>query len=276
MVHFTTRSFALLIMSLALLSTLAAPAMADPGGNAANAAKCENGGYLNYTDADGNPFANTGECVRSAAQGGTLVLTRCAEEALSAGYDPAAFNLVAGTDDDNSGIGSSGGFDGNLTFGPDLICGFGGNDHIFTLPAEDVFLGGEGNDDVYGVFGIFYGGPGDDLVEIQDSGIFSGGPGNDRIAVLNGGTFNGEDGDDRITRLDAGTFNGGPGDDWTRTLNGGIFNGGAGNDTVSLEGEGGAIPSGMFGGYFNGGEGDDTIYHYQGGDYTSVESVLIP
>ena len=43
------------------------------GGNAAAAAACQNGGYLNYTDADGNAFRNEGHCVSYAARGGTLV-----------------------------------------------------------------------------------------------------------------------------------------------------------------------------------------------------------
>ena len=64
-------------ISLAVLSTLilVAPAMAKPGnagGNAAAAAACEDGGYLNWTDASGNGFRNAGACVSYAARGGTL------------------------------------------------------------------------------------------------------------------------------------------------------------------------------------------------------------
>lgn len=276
MVHFTTRSFALLIMNLALLSALALPATADPGGNAANAAKCEKGGYLDLTDAEGNAFENVGECVRYAAQGGTLVLTPCAEEALSAGYDPAAFNLIAGTDGDDYAIGGET-FIGNLTFGPDLICGFGGNDHIFTLPSDDIFLGGDGIDDVYNMTGgTFEGGSGDDMVEVVFGGTFNGGLGNDRPSVLDGGTFNGDEGEDRINIFRDGTFNGGLGNDWVLTLDGGIFNGGFGDDHVGAINESNQLIGVMNGGVFNGDEGTDTIYNYQGGDYTSVESVLVP
>src|SRR5215213_1232127 len=40
---------------------------------AAHAGKCEEGGYLDYTDANGNPFKNEGQCTRYAARGGQLV-----------------------------------------------------------------------------------------------------------------------------------------------------------------------------------------------------------
>lgn len=65
-------------VSLALLSTLAlaAPALAKPGnagGNSEAAAACEDGGYLDWTDAAGNAFRNAGACVSYAAHGGTLV-----------------------------------------------------------------------------------------------------------------------------------------------------------------------------------------------------------
>ncbi len=42
-------------------------------GNSAAAAACRNGGYVNWTDADGNPFKNEGDCVSYAARGGVLV-----------------------------------------------------------------------------------------------------------------------------------------------------------------------------------------------------------
>jgi hypothetical protein len=62
-------------ITLALLATLAfaAPTLAKPGGNAAASAACENDGYLDWTDVDGNAFRNAGACVRYAAHGGTLV-----------------------------------------------------------------------------------------------------------------------------------------------------------------------------------------------------------
>jgi hypothetical protein len=64
---------ALVMATMVIVSAL--PAIAAPGGNAANAAKCEEGGYLDYTDANGNPFKNEGQCTRYAAKGGQLVPT---------------------------------------------------------------------------------------------------------------------------------------------------------------------------------------------------------
>ena len=42
-------------------------------GNSAAAAACQDGGYVDWTDAAGNAFRNTGACVSYAAHGGTLV-----------------------------------------------------------------------------------------------------------------------------------------------------------------------------------------------------------
>ena len=66
-------------IALALLSSLvfAAPALADPGGNASGnseaSAACGDGGYQDWTDAAGDPFRNAGACVSYAARGGTLL-----------------------------------------------------------------------------------------------------------------------------------------------------------------------------------------------------------
>ena len=43
------------------------------GGNAQAAAACKNGGYVNWTDTDGNAFRNVGACVSYVARGGVLV-----------------------------------------------------------------------------------------------------------------------------------------------------------------------------------------------------------
>jgi hypothetical protein len=65
-------------ISLAVISTLilVAPALAksggNAGGNAAASAACEDGGYVNWTDASGDGFRNAGACVSYAAHGGTL------------------------------------------------------------------------------------------------------------------------------------------------------------------------------------------------------------
>lgn len=63
------RSLALLVLSLALIQTLAAPATAKPGGNSEAAKMCEENGYQNYQDGNGMLFRNAGQCTRYAAQG---------------------------------------------------------------------------------------------------------------------------------------------------------------------------------------------------------------
>jgi hypothetical protein len=51
-----------------------ASASAAPGGNAANAKACQQGGWQQWVRADGSTFKNTGECTSHAAKGGTLQL----------------------------------------------------------------------------------------------------------------------------------------------------------------------------------------------------------
>ena len=68
----------LMLSVLTLGLTLIGSASAKPGdnggpGNSGAGHACQDGGYLNYTDADGNGFKNTGQCVRYAAQGGKLI-----------------------------------------------------------------------------------------------------------------------------------------------------------------------------------------------------------
>lgn len=68
------RIVSLVTVSLVIVvGLLAVPVAAAPGGNSANAAKCHQGGYLDYTDANGNPFKNAGQCTSYAARGGQLV-----------------------------------------------------------------------------------------------------------------------------------------------------------------------------------------------------------
>jgi hypothetical protein len=68
------RRVTMMLGALAMVvGLLAGPVAAAPGGNAANAHKCEEGGYLDYTDAEGNPFKNEGQCTSYAARGGKLV-----------------------------------------------------------------------------------------------------------------------------------------------------------------------------------------------------------
>src|SRR5215216_845097 len=75
-----------------VVGVLAGPVAAAPAGNAANAAKCEEGGYLDYTDANGNPFKNEGQCTRYAAKGGQLVPVPTADIS----FDQAA-GTISGT-----------------------------------------------------------------------------------------------------------------------------------------------------------------------------------
>ena len=68
------RRVTLMLVAMAVMVPLfAVVAYAAPGGNAANAAKCEEDGYLDYTDANGDPFKNEGQCTSYAARGGQLV-----------------------------------------------------------------------------------------------------------------------------------------------------------------------------------------------------------
>ena len=67
------RILVLLAVVALMVGMLAGAVAASPGSNAANAAKCDEGGYLDYTDAQGNPFKNEGQCTRYAARGGQLV-----------------------------------------------------------------------------------------------------------------------------------------------------------------------------------------------------------
>ncbi len=63
----------LLILSTVLLVlAVQSAASAQRGGYAEAAHACEEGGYTDYTRADGSPFTSTGDCVRYVATGGTL------------------------------------------------------------------------------------------------------------------------------------------------------------------------------------------------------------
>lgn len=73
------RSIAVLFVSLALLSALVAPMGVSAQGNSENA----QGGYLNYTDVDGNAFKNAGQCTRYVAQGNDLAPVRSPDASLT-------------------------------------------------------------------------------------------------------------------------------------------------------------------------------------------------
>jgi hypothetical protein len=101
---------------------------------------------------------------------------------LGKGFDPSGYAFVAGTAGDDRF---------SNTFGlPEVFCGFGGDDGLFTLEAGDVYLGGDGNDELINNFGTFYGGAGDDFVSDNFGGTFYGEAGNDTVTInYEGGTF---------------------------------------------------------------------------------------
>jgi hypothetical protein len=112
---------------------------------------------------------------------------------LGPSFNPGTYNFVGGTEGNDR-------YDTNImpTAGPDVICGFGGDDLVRTLAADDIFLGGEGLDRVTGDnYGTVYGGEGDDYVSIN-YGTFNGEAGDDSVADNRGGTYNGGDGSDFV------------------------------------------------------------------------------
>jgi Ca2+-binding RTX toxin-like protein len=92
---------------------------------------------------------------------------------LGPGFKPSGYTFVGGSAGEDY-------FDRAATTGPDVFCGFGGNDSISTLEAGDIFLGGDGNDTVFRNFGTFYGGAGKDYV-YYNQGTFYGEAGNDYV-----------------------------------------------------------------------------------------------
>jgi hypothetical protein len=99
------RRVTMMLGALAMVvGLLAGPVAAAPGGNAANAHKCEEGGYLDYTDAQGNPFKNEGQCTSYAARGGQLVPVPTG---------PPDISLVQNTPDEADGTISGTGFTPN-------------------------------------------------------------------------------------------------------------------------------------------------------------------
>lgn len=67
--------FATLSLLLIVAGSVASPAAAAPGGNAANAHACQKGGWetLARTEDAGAAFVSQGECVSYGAKGGTIV-----------------------------------------------------------------------------------------------------------------------------------------------------------------------------------------------------------
>jgi Ca2+-binding RTX toxin-like protein len=114
--------------------------------------------------------------VAQAAPGGNKANAQCKAEAvrtLQPGFKPSDYNFIGGTEEANN-------FDGQATEGADLFCGFGGNDELLTLEADDIFLGGAGDDFVQSNAGTVNGGEGNDRIDINNS-TFNGGPGDDTV-----------------------------------------------------------------------------------------------
>ena len=132
--------------------------------------------------------------VAQAAKGSNKANAQCKAEAvrtLQPGFKPSNYTFIGGTagNDRLDGLGS--------TDGPDVFCGFGGDD-LIGLAEGDIFLGGAGNDVVDTInYGTFYGGDGDDQVFIS-FGTFYGGAGNDYVDNNEFGTFYGGPGDDTV------------------------------------------------------------------------------
>jgi Ca2+-binding RTX toxin-like protein len=170
----------------------------------------------------GQAASPTAKCKQAAIQATTLSGTS---------FDPTTYNFIAGNNKKNDN------FTSKNTQGKDVFCGFGGNDEIATLDADDIFIGGAGGDAVAGGanYGIIYGGDGRDGASYNYGTVY-GDAGDDGVQY-NYGTFDGGDGSEFVEYNYAGaTFNGDAGDD-TVDYNYGTFNGGDGNDTVTYPNE---------------------------------------
>jgi len=95
-------------------------------------------------------------------------------------FKPSDYNFHGGTGGDDLDTFAA-------TAGPDVFCGFGGDDDIgysVNLDEGDIFFGGAGND----------------RVTNTNNGTFLGEAGNDRVGLnVPGGTFNGGEGNDSVT-----------------------------------------------------------------------------
>src|SRR5215211_3709670 len=92
------RRVTMMLVAMAVMVPLfAVVAYAAAGGNAANAHKCEEGGYLDYTDAQGNPFKNEGQCTSYAARGGQLVPVTVLTPDITITYQGFDTGTISGT-----------------------------------------------------------------------------------------------------------------------------------------------------------------------------------
>jgi len=75
------------------LALTAAPSWAAKGGNSANAALCEPGGYPGVLLAqDGNAFKNSGKCTSYGAQGGKIAGVNAVAGSVEAGFFEAKYS----------------------------------------------------------------------------------------------------------------------------------------------------------------------------------------
>jgi hypothetical protein len=66
------KTWRVVVIAIGVFGLLAGASPALAQGNAEATQACKDGGYLNWLDADGNPFLNQGQCVQYVAQGNTL------------------------------------------------------------------------------------------------------------------------------------------------------------------------------------------------------------
>jgi len=97
------------------------------------------------------------------------------------GFNPSNYTFIGGTEGIDNFSNPP-----KATADPDVICGFGGDDAIFTVDAGDIFLGGEGNEFIAFNSGTVYGGEGKDFID-TNKGTFDGGAGIDEVSINEGG-----------------------------------------------------------------------------------------
>jgi len=144
--------------------------------------------------------------VAQAAPIGDSADAQCAKlaiQTLGPSYNPGTYTFIGGTEGTGTEIDDN--FDGQATEGPDVFCGFSGDDLINVLQQGDIFLGGAGTDRVSNNFGTFYGGEGDDIVASNSSTVY-GEEGNDVVFRQFGGTFYGGEGFDQVLALCGGSI----------------------------------------------------------------------
>ena len=112
------RRTAAIVLAVLSIMVLAAPALAKSGSNSAGSAACANGGFRNWTRANGTTFKNEGDCTSYTAKRGVLkpvvlkVFARAwtdrnANHTFDAGIDTLIAELVDATGDGVLGAGDN-------------------------------------------------------------------------------------------------------------------------------------------------------------------------